>query len=148
MIEILCVGMSKDKITTKIGGCGVVLIATDEHKRKQKREFSFGLGNSPQILTDIQACRLALSSVIPASRHTEVMLYLDNPEVASVLTNDTTIAAFKEQIAELKRWKSYYKNLTINVVDESNLKLSRARELALIGLESQENTDSGTLQEP
>ena len=46
-ISIFCAGAVRgDGVDNRLGGCGVVIVATDEHGRGQYREFSYGLGGS------------------------------------------------------------------------------------------------------
>lgn len=143
--EIYCAGASRDDgLISQMGGCGVVLVAVDNHGRVQSREFSFGLGGSPKLLADIQSVRLALASIIPPMRSNKCLLYLDNPDVASFLTTSTIMLGFREQIGELKRWFSYYKDISVNLLVGPNQYLNKAKELAQNGLTKQTNTDSRT----
>lgn len=147
-IAIYCIGAARDEGTlSQIGGCGVVLVAVDEYSRVQSREFSFGLANSNRVLSEIQACRLAFASIIPRFRSGNVTLFIECPDVAEFLTSDVTLVGFKDQILDLRKWRKYYKNLSVNVVTGSNQRLDRARELANLGLKSQNNTDSKTREE-
>jgi hypothetical protein len=153
--EVFCAGQCRDDgLISQVGGCGVVLKCVDDIGRIQWREFGFGLSGSSQLLCDIQAVRLALSSIIPAGRSHEVTLNLENPQVATFLTApEPSIAVlqlaakYRHQIAEMRRWYGYYTAISIQVHAGSLHFLDKARELAQAAMESQKASDSLTYQE-
>lgn len=143
--EIYCAGLSRDEgQISQIGGCGIVLLATDGQRRVQCREFAFGLGSSSQMLADVQAARLALASIVPAMRVHRCFLFIDSQDVANFLTSPATVLGIREQVAELKRWYGYYKDVSVNLLSAIHPRFERAKELAKQGLDSQAPYDSGT----
>lgn len=149
--EIYCAGCCRDDGTlSQVGGCGIVLRCVDDIGRIQWRDFSFGLAGSSQLLSDIQAVRLALSSVIPSGRSHDVTLNLENPQVATILTAKELpdcAKDYKHQVSEMKRWYGYYTNISIQVHAGPLTHLDKARGLAKRAMETQKQTDSLTYQE-
>jgi len=144
-VDVFCASAVRDgEHFSQMGGCGVVLIATDDHNRVQCREFSYGLGGSSLILCDIQASRIALASIAPGMRSELVTIFTESMEVADLLTSTRESHKFIHQTAELRRWGSYYKDLSVNVVTNVIGHMARAKELAIVGLNKQRNSDSGT----
>jgi ribonuclease HI len=149
VIEISVAGATRDENElTVVGGAGVVITFTDEHKRKQKREFYYGLGASSLALTEVQAARLGLASVLPAFRDRPVVLYTTSSELADLITDGAEgNDAFTHQIKELRRWQSYYRNLSVEVLVERSESLVRAKNLAESGMRDQKIYDSETFVE-
>jgi hypothetical protein len=96
------------------------------------------------MLSDVQAVRLALSSIIPAMRGYPTNLFITNQDVANFITSPAIMLGYREQINELKRWYSYYKDIAVNLLTNSHSYYNRACELARQGLDSQISYDSGT----
>jgi ribonuclease HI len=144
-IEIYCAGLCRDEGESQLGGCGIVLVSSDEYGRSQYRELSFGLGGSSQILSDIQACRLGLSAIIPSVRSSQVTMFVENHDIATILTSNITMVGFKDQILDLHRWRSYYKNFTVHMCAGPHRMFDRVKDLAKQALITQKNTDSLTI---
>lgn len=144
-IDIYCVGRSRGEGLAIVGGCGVVMVAVDESKRTHKREFSYWLGGSDQLLCEFQAARLGLAAVIPANRGDKVTLHVTSPVVADYLlsgSNDGETKPMKEAV----RWYGYYKNIQVVVHSDVNGGyMEYADRLAKSGLETQKEFDSLTV---
>lgn len=141
-LEIYCAGAYRDAgQPIQMAGCGIVLYATDALGRQQFREYYYGLGSSDPDLTEIQAARLALASVIPAFRVAKTVLYTISQRVADVLTSDENTA---KAAMELRRWFKLYRNIEVTVLTGSDERMERACTLARQGLDTQENFDSHT----
>jgi hypothetical protein len=149
VIEIYVAGAVRDEgEVSMMGGAGVVISFMDEHRRRQKREFHFGLGASPLALAEIQAARLGLASVLPAFRDRPTVLYTTSPELAAVVTDGAVVDdAFATQVTELRRWQSYYKDLSVEMMIVPTEPMVRAKNLAEAGLRDQKAYDSETYVE-
>jgi hypothetical protein len=144
-IELYAAGVTRDEgKLSHLAGAGTVLVATDDLGRVQCRHFYFGMGGSSLVLTEIQAARLALASVIPSCRVYKTTLLTDNPVVAAVLTGTAPQEGQEQQVAELRRWWSYYRDIRVEVLAGGHPHLDKARALAKDGLEKQDNFDSLT----
>jgi len=143
-IELYASGISNNDEISPSAGCGVVLFAIDDYKRIQCREMSFVLDNSPQLLADVQATRLALSSIIPSMRKHSCLLFINNQNVADFLTSSIIVKEIEDQIFELKRWYGYYNDISINLLSTTNQHFESSKNLAKLALESQKPFDSGT----
>lgn len=125
-----------------MGGAGVVLVFIDAHDRSQLREFHFALGGSDQELSEIQAVRLALASVLPSCRGAKTVLHLESLGLAERLKMGTHQDT---PTKEALRWYGYYRNIEITVHSEPQGHLLRAVELARIGRDTQRDFDSLTI---
>ncbi len=110
------------------GAAGVVMVATDPHRRVQVREFAFSLIGTSTDLAHVQAARLALASVKPACRNFPTVLVTDNPILAAAVVGDAMDDS--PQVVELRRWCGYYANLDVEVVAVAHHRLDRAQQLA------------------
>lgn len=145
MIDIYCVGMSQGEDLTLLGGCGIVLVYTDDYKRIQQREFHFGLGGSNIDLCEIQAVRLGLAATTPAIRGVKTTLHIRSTFVADGLTKTLDVHC-SDAMKEARRWYSYYKNIHVVVHSEPNGLLQKAAQLANIGMTTQREFDSQTVR--
>jgi hypothetical protein len=148
-LDLYCVGVCHDDgEPTQIAGCGMVIIFTDDYGRIRARSFGYGLGNSNQNLADLQAARLALASVKPAFRGGISVLHTTNQYVVKMLDRNLSpvLRRNDREIQETRRWYSYYNNITTVLEDHNNSNITQARDLAEIGLTTQERSDSGTLE--
>lgn len=151
-IDFYCVGMCQDNgKPTQIAGCGVVIVFTDDHDRTKFRTFKYGLGNSTQNLADLQAVRLALSSVRPAFRGGETVLHVNSSYVTRMMEREGKAFLSNPQknsreVTEVRRWYSFYSNISVVVENPDDDNMMQAKDLAEIGLATQEHSDSGTLE--
>lgn len=148
-IDFYCVGMCRDDgEPTQIAGCGIVIVFTDDHNRVKFRSFQYGLGNSSQNLADLQAIRLALSSVTSMFRSGRADVHTDSPYAAQMLERDGkafVVDSDVNEVIEARRWYGYYGDITVVVEDPQDDSMVQARDLAEIALATQEHSDSGTL---
>lgn len=157
-IDLYCVGMCRDDgEPTQLAGCGIVVASTDDHNRTKYRTFKYALGNSTQDLADLQAVRLALSSVKSAFRDSTVVLHTDSPYAARMLEPVETLTSmygYGSEVTEVRRWYGYYDDISVVVEDPDDVLLPQkshdsmvqAKDLAKMGLATQEHSDSGTLE--
>lgn len=165
--DIYTVGVCQnDGHPTQIAGCGVVMVFTDDYDRVSFRSANYGLGNSTQNLADIQAIRLALASVRALHRSVPTVLHTNSHYVNMVLEcfSDDISQSAPEQltgkdfvvkptknvdaIAEMRRWFSYYNEITVVVEDLDDPlipNMTQAKDQADIALVTQMRSDSGTL---
>ena len=165
--DIYTVGVCQnDGHPTQIAGCGMVLVFTDDFERISFRSMNYGLGNSTQNLADIQAIRLALASVRASHRSLPTVLHTNSHYANMVLEcfsddisqsapepligKDFVVKPTKnvDTIAEMRRWFSYYDEITVIVEDPDDPLanyMTQARDQADIALTTQTRSDSGTL---
>lgn len=166
-VDLICAGSCRDNgKPTQIAGCGVIVELIDDHDRRQIREFGWALGSSTSNLADIQAARLALSSVLPQFRGYYTTLHVCSKYVFNLLSRTDsskqapyTITPKKNlhEISELRKWFGYYKSISVirydrsggNVADgpaPTNEIVLRVGNLARNVMESQQHFDSGTIE--
>lgn len=145
-IDIHCSGASRGDAHTMLGGCGVVLRYSDDHGRSRSREMHFGLGNSDQLLCEWQAARIGLASVVPGFRTVKVSLHVESIALANFLGDKAQTA--NQVLVELKRWFGYYRDIDVVVHADAVGPMLRARQLALMGQETQREFDSLTQGSP
>jgi len=147
---IFCDVVVKDEgQATQMAGCGVAIIA-EEGARSKKRSYSFGLGGSDTELSNIQVVRLALASVLPPFRKSEVLLHVTDRRAIDLLARsgaDYSITPDKYQveIAELRKWYKYYSNITFILDASADKNIIEAHGLATAACQTQKNTDSNTI---
>ena len=120
-IDLYCVGMCRDDgEPTQLAGCGIVVASTDDHNRTKYRTFKYALGNSTQDLADLQAVRLALSSVKSAFRDSTTILHTDSPYAARMLE---PVFCGHIEITEIRKWYGYYDDISVVVEDPDDILL-------------------------
>lgn len=128
---------------TQMAGCGIILSAQQDSQIK-KRFLSFGLGCSDFELSNIQAIRLALASVLPPFRKNKTILYVMNNDVRNCMKGDK--AKYTDELKELNKWLKYYSDISISLCDFADqIDYTETKRLAMIAAQSQKNTDSGTV---
>jgi|10_taG_2_1085330.scaffolds.fasta_scaffold00790_10 hypothetical protein len=155
-VDLVCAGACQDDgLPTQIAGCGIIIRLIDDHDRVQSREFGWALGGSTANLADVQAVRLALSSVLPQFRGYPTILYVNSNYVFNLLEKENkhtfkaTSKKNKSEIEEMRRWFGYYKSISMvkyNQHADMDVEiLTRTIQLAQDALESQQHHDSGTI---
>ena len=165
--DIYTVGVCQnDNQPTQIAGCGIIMIFTDDYDRVSFRSANYGLGNSTQNLADVQAVRLALASVRALHRSVPTTLHTNSHYVNMILecfSNDVSQSTPEQSIgkdfvvkptkdvdiiAEMRRWFSYYDDITVIVEDPDDPlsnSMTQAKDQADTALITQMRSDSGTL---
>jgi ribonuclease HI len=136
---------------TQIAGCGVVVVFTDDHNRTQFRTYKYGLGNSTQNLADLQAVRLALASVRPAFRGGEAILHVNSSYVLRVMEREGKAFIVNpkknvREVTEVRKWYGFYNDISVVMENPNDDNMMQAKDLAEMGLATQEHSDSGTLE--
>lgn len=150
--DLYSVGLCRDNgQPTQIAGCGVILVYTDNHNRVSFRSAKYGLGYSTQNMANLQAARLALASVKSHYRDQSTVLHTNSEYVARMLKRDgqnfvMSPAKNAEIVEEMRRWFSYYKNISVIVENQNDEHMLQAKDLAEVGLATQIRSDSGTMQ--
>ena len=150
-IDFYCVGVCQnDGEPTQLAGCGIVVVLTDDHNRTKFRTFKYALGNSTQKLADLQAVRLALASVRSSFRSGNAHLHIDSTYVARILEKSgkafiESLSEYKREAQEVRQWFGYYSRILVIVENQNDENMLQAKDLANIGLATQEHSDSGTL---
>lgn len=151
-IDLYCVGMCRDNgKPTQLAGCGVVVVFTDDHSRTSFRSFKWALGNSTQNLADLQAARLALASVKSAFRGATSILHTNSSYVLRMLERDGKAFVVNPkkntaEVEEVRKWFGFYNDIAAIVENPNDDNMVQARDLAEMALNTQEHSDSGTLE--
>lgn len=128
---------------TQMAGCGIILVG-EEKNQTRKRFLSFGLGGSDIELANIQVVRLALASVLPPFRRNPVFLHFTERNALDQICQDKS-ENYPHQFAEMRRWYSYYNNISLILDTSDDENLVQANKLASIACKTQKNTDSNIL---
>ena len=150
-IEIYCASASRDNgKPTQMAGCGIVLVASDDHRQSKRRTMSFALSSSTVNLADIQVIRLALCSILPAYRKSKIILYTTSKYVADLLHYDGDVYAMNptkntKEVDDMRRLVRSHNDISLILECEECDDYIVAKRLAKYSLDSQNNTDSGTL---
>lgn len=145
-IDFFCAAYCHDEgEPTQLSGCGIVLKFADGHDRVSTRELGFALGASDKFLADIQALRLALSSVRPGHRDYECVAYILSDDVVDVLSGKS--CEHPTAASELRKWFGFYSNLRVISDDHDHESIKRALVLAEAATKNQEHSDSGSMHE-
>lgn len=142
-IYVVSITKNEDDFSTRSSTCGIFLIHTDKSNRISKRDFAFRLFGSTHVLSDIQACRLALSS-IANFRSDKVVIYVDNVKLASILASDVKVDECPSELTDLKRILESYSDVSVSAVAGNNSNMNRANKLANDLFNSNIDYDSGT----
>lgn len=141
--DIYCASSCRDEgDTTQISGGGVYIESIDGYGRHITRSFRYGFGGSDNITASIKAIILGLSSVKTPYRKQHTILHINNELVKNAIDNKSEID--HEAFVELGTWYSFYTNIQV-ALDNDSEGMSRAKNLAEIGMISQEQHDSGTV---
>ncbi len=135
MINIYCAANSDDAPN---GGCGLVLVWSDEFKRSQRREMAFFLPGANLGMAEFHAVKLALASVAPVYRKEALRLHTTSPSLAELLTRKGTA---------IERWYGFFQDAAAEVHSDSTELLAVAEALAEKATETQRDYDSMTRAE-
>lgn len=148
--DLYCAGLCRDNgKLSQIAGAGIVLVNEDVDQVR-RRELGFPLGSSNTYLAEIQAVRLALASIKPGMRHHPTVIHAVGQYAARLLAtrdHEYVVKPSKnvEEIGELRKWYSFYPKIQVVKADKAAVEVIRARELAKVALETQEEYDSQTM---
>lgn len=143
--DVYCAGACRDEgELSQLGACGYVLVMTDS-RGSRLREFGFALGGSDSGLAEAQAVRLALASIAPAHRSSAMVIHTTYPPVAEMLSSDGPGPDEPMAVKDLRRFLGFYPAVEVVLEAEPSPHLVRARQLAKLGVETQKDFDSGTL---
>ena len=156
-IDFYCVGVCQnDGEPTQLAGCGVVVVFTDDYNRIKLRAYKYALGNSTQNLADLQAVRLAFASVRSPYRSATTHLHTNSVYVARMLKRDGKAFAevpteYQHEVQMVRQWFGYYDQIIVvaenpQIVTQTDENMLQAKDLADMGLITQEHADSGTLE--
>lgn len=149
--DFYCVGLCRDNgKPSQIAGAGIVLVSEDDTGRKRQREFGFPLGGSNSSLAEIQAVRLAMSSIVPNMRHHPTTIHALGTYASRMLATENHEYLAKpakntDEVGELRKWYAFYPKGRVVKGDKAVEGIVRAKELAKAALESQEEYDSQTI---
>lgn len=135
MINIYCAAASND---IPNGGCGIVLVWSDEFGRSQRREMAFALPGASLGMAEFHAVKLALASVAPVYRKEATRLHTTSPSLAELLTRKGTA---------IERWYGFFPDAAAEVHSDSTELLAVASALAGKATETQRDYDSQTRAE-
>lgn len=151
-IDFYCIGVCvNDGEPTQLAGCGVVAIFTDDYNRTKFRTYKYALGNSSQRLADLQAIRLALSSVRSLYREANTHLHINSPYTFGLLEREGKAfidnpTEYQHEVQQVRQWFGYYGRILVVMGNQNDENMIQARGLADMGLATQEHSDSGTLE--
>lgn len=149
-IDIFCDAITNNESqATQMSGCGIIL-TVKEGKQLKIRMFSFGLGGSDPTLARIQMTRLAFASVLPQFRKSQTFLHLTSCHILDLLAKSEdgyieSVTQYQKEVAEMRRWFEYYNDITLILDASNNMNIIEAQNLARTALQTQKNTDSGTI---
>lgn len=142
-IQIYCSAVSITlEYQARLSGCGIILKVLDDEKIINTRELAFALGSSDLQLAQIQALRLALSSIKPGNRNYNSVTYVDNEMVIDILNKQYIIDRYAEVIEQLHKWFNSYKSMRIVVTNPNDPDSIRANEIATNAANKQVHYDS------
>lgn len=149
-IDIYCVSVCSGDEFTRLAGCGIIIIFTDEHSRTRFRTYQYGLGNSSQNLADLQAARLSLASIKSPFRKYDTCLHINSQHVFNMLSKNGRSFVYEPLedivvVKDLRRWFGYYNNIRIMIENGNDDHMTQVFDLANNGLMTQEHIDSGTI---
>lgn len=144
-ILIHCAIATKSSGIVTDSACGILLKATDKHKRIKIRQMSFWLQNHNEYQAHVKCARLALSSIMPIIRSSEVIICVGNKELADFMTSNENIDNVDGDSHQLQQWISYYGNLSVVLTPDDAGDMLVAKNLARTALDTQQPYDSLTM---
>lgn len=126
----------------RLSGCGIILKILDDDKIINTRELAFALGSSDIQLSQIQALRLALSSIKPGHRTYNSVAYVDNETVINILNGEYEIEQYSEAIAQLHKWFNSYSSMCVTLTNPNDPDSIRANAIATNAANKQVHYDS------
>jgi hypothetical protein len=155
LIAYCDIKISNPDTPIQLAGCGILLVHHDDDLNESNaRTFKYGLSSNNIYCASLITMRLALSSIKPAFRKNPVALCVSKPIYDAYClparedqNNGIDQGWTKKCYDEMKRWMSYYDDLTVwNGLQYGGGEHSELlSELAKQGCESQKQGDSGTI---
>jgi len=134
-IDIYCYSITEDSDALRSSSCGVLLVVGDG--RYRHRIYGYTLGSSSEEEAMFRSVVLGLSAVLPGFRGLPACLYICHPEIEAMISSRP----------KALRWYTYYKDISIEIIDELNNYMLVAKSAAERALKDQENYDSGTIDD-